>query len=170
MKSSPSLFVEQLERLRDSEDRAALARLRRGLGKRLGTPQMYPYVIPWIGKEQHQIERAMLVASLFALHPDSAPRGQSMGTVFRQMQDGSNQSSLERRFAGLLAASIEDIGGHLRHAVSLAKSKDVRVDYDTLFKDLGYWNHPDRFVQLRWAREFWTQAADKEPQTKIQGE
>ena len=170
MEKDVTLLVGQLEKLRDRDDRAALARLRRGLGKRLGTPQMYPYVIPWVGKERSKIECGILVASLFALHPDPAPRGRSMGSVFRQMLDGNNQDSLERRFSALLSSSVQDVGGHLRHAVSLAKSKDVHVDYDKLFKDLQGWSHPDRYVQLNWARDFWTQASESETTTKTQGE
>ena len=170
MENDIAPLVKQLEKLRDREDRAALARLRRGLGKRLGTPQMYPYVIPWVKNDRGTIERGILVASLFALHPDPAPRGRSMGTVFREMWDGSNQDSLERRFAGLLSSPEEDIGGHLRHAISLAKSKNICVDYDTLLKDLRSWSHPERYVQLRWARDFWTQASETEPQVKTQGE
>lgn len=170
MEKDISPLVGQLERLRDRDDRAALARLRRGLGKRLGTPQMYPYVIPWVGQERFHIERGILVASLFALHPAAAPRGRSMGIVFRHMLDGNNQDSLERRFSALLSASTEDVGGHLRHAVSLAKSKDIHVDYDRLLKDLYGWSHPDRYVQLNWARDFWTQASQTDSQSETQGE
>lgn len=170
MENELSPLVARLEALRKDEDRAALARLRRGLGKRKGDPRMYPYVIPWVGEDRESIERGILVASLFALHPEPAPPGRSMGVVFRKMQDGSNQNSLERRFSALLAASREDIGGHLRHAISLAKSQKVNVDYDRLFKDLKGWSHPERYIQLKWARDFWTQTSEHQSQSATQGE
>lgn len=159
-KGKISRLVLHLESLRGDDERpknrAALARLRRGLGKKVGTPQMYPHVVPYVEDGKADIQRGLLVAALFALHDKSAPRGRSMGEVFRRMRDGSNDASLERRFTVLLSASAEDVGGHLRHAVSLAKAKDVPVDYDRLLHDLRYWSHADRIVQLAWARDFWT--------------
>lgn len=162
MEEATSPLVKHLEELREKEDTGALARLRRGLGKKLGTPQMYSHVILYVGDGIAELERGVLVAALFALHPNRAPRGRSMGEAFRLMRDGSNEASLERRFTALLSASGQDIGGHLRHAVSLAKSKGVTLDYDRLLKDLRAWNHEDRYVQLRWAKDFWDRSAGKE--------
>lgn len=147
-------LVTRLERLRDAKDRAAMAKLRRGLGKRGGTPEMYPYIIPYLtGDDNRDTERYFLVASLFAMHPAPAPRGLSMGKVFRAMGEGS--ASIEKRFTNLLAADADDIAGHLRQTVSLAKNKGVAVDYHQLLYDLGRWNFRDRRVQLNWARDFW---------------
>ncbi len=170
MGSELSPLTAHLAQLRENEDNAALAQLRRGLGKRWGDPRMYPHVLPWVGENREAIERGLLVASLFALHPEPAPQERSMGAVFHNMLDGSNQKSLERRFSALLAASREDVGGHLRHAISLAKSKKVNVDYDRLFQDLKGWSHPERYVQLKWARDFWSQASETESPSATQGE
>jgi CRISPR system Cascade subunit CasB len=149
-------FVSSLERLRDAKDRAALARLRRGLGKRIGTPAMFSYVVPYLPASESDKELYFLVASLFAMHPAASPRGVSLGAVFAKMWEENNRSdSIEKRFTNLLSADPADIGGHLRHAVSLAKSRDIPVDYHRLFYDMKYWDHPDRFVQLAWARDFW---------------
>jgi len=146
-------FISYLEKLRDAKDRAALARLRRGLGKKMGTPEMFPYVVPFLPKGRQQQERYFLIAALFAMHPEPAPAGVTMGSVFNRMWGG--QKSMERRFANLLSADSEDIGDNLRRAVSLAKSKGQSVDYHQLLYDLSYWDHPDRFIQLAWARDFW---------------
>lgn len=147
-------LVTRLERLRDAKDRAAMAKLRRGLGKKGGTPEMYPYVVPYLPVDDNKdAERYFLVASLFAMHPAPAARGLSIGKVFRAMSEGS--ASIEKRFTNLLAADADDIAGHLRQAVSLAKSKGVAVDYHQLLHDLSRWNRRDRRVQLNWARDFW---------------
>ncbi len=149
-------LILRLEGLREKKDRAALAKLRRGLGKRMGTPQMYPYVVPYLPDFPQEQERYFLIASLFALHPEKSPRGVSIGKVFRRIWEESNRSdSIEKRFTTLLSADTEDIGGYLRHAISLAKSREVPVDYHRLLSDLNYWSHPDRFVQLAWAKDFW---------------
>jgi CRISPR system Cascade subunit CasB len=146
-------FVSSLEGLRDAKDRAALGRLRRGLGKKMGTPEMFPYVVPYLPDSVRERGLFFLVASLFALHPQKSPRGTSLGNVFKRIWEGSE--SIEKRFTNLLSADFDDIGGHLRQAVSLAKSRDVPIDYHQLLHDLKYWDHPDRFIQFAWAHDFW---------------
>lgn len=155
MKVEVDPFVAMLERLRKNDDRAALAKLRRGLGKKMGTPEMFPYVVPFLPKSRQGEEHYFLVASLFALHSDPADRGRSMGAVFRGIMGESGSESIEKRFVQLLSADVEDIGGRLRHAVSLAKYKRVGICYHRLLGDLRRWNHRDRFVQLGWAKDFW---------------
>ena len=148
-------FVKSLEKLYHDKDRAALAKLRRGLGKKEGTPEMCRYVARYLPDDakQYVIERYFLIASLFALHPEPAARGVSMGKVFRAMAE--NSPSVEKRFEHLLSVNADDLGSHLRQAVSLAKSKGVHVDFHQLFDDLGKWHYSNRRVQLRWARDFW---------------
>lgn len=154
VKENPeSPFVKSLEKLAFDNDRAALAKLRRGLGKKGGTAEMYRYVVPFLDPEKaYGAERYFLIASLFALHPKPT-RGISMGKVFRVMAEKS--ASVEKRFEHLLSVDADDLDGHLRQAISLAKSKGVLIDFHQLFFDVKGWDHPDRYVQLRWARDFW---------------
>lgn len=150
-------FITYLEGIRD-DDRAikVFAHLRRGLGKKMGTPDMYPYVVPFLPEYPREQEMYFLVASLFALHPDPAPRGRSIGETFRKVyvENGSSES-IEKRFKALLAADVEDLGHKLRSVVSLAKSKGASIDYHRLLRDIHYWDHPDGFVQMKWAKDFW---------------
>ena len=85
-----------------------------------------------------------------------------MGTVFRHLGEDLKSESLEKRFIHLMSADSEDVGESLRHAVSLARSKKVAVDYHQLLYDLNFWGHPDRFVQLRWAKDFWRPESPKQ--------
>lgn len=164
-----SRFVKSLEKLYQDGDRSALAKLRRGLGKQGGTSEMYRYVVPYFDPEkQYDPERFFMIASLFALHPDSAARGTSMGKTLRAMKEKS--ASVEKRFERLLSVDIDDLGGHLRQVVSLAKSKGVRVDFHQLFYDVKNWNHPERYVQLRWARDFWGFEKDNNNEIDSKGE
>lgn len=156
MKGDKQPLVSELERLRDRNDRAALARLRRGLGKPMGTPEMYPYVVPFLPENGAGREHYFLIASLFALHPDPGGEGRSMGAVFKSIMAAADSDSIEKRFVSLLSADGEDIGKHLRHAVSLARNKGIAVDYHRLLYDLRFWNHSERFVQLNWAKDFWS--------------
>lgn len=154
-------FISYLERITAKEDgrrTKVLAHLKKGLGKRMGTPSMYPYVVssPWFPEYQWEQALYFLVASLFALYPDGAPRGRSIGETFRKVYVKSGRSeSIEGRFKALLASNIEDVGRKLRSIVSLAKSKGIAIDYHRLLRDLENWDHPDGFVQMAWARDFW---------------
>lgn len=158
-------FVQYLCGLAEAENRAALAALRRGLGKPPGTtPEMFRYVEPWLpssyGGEDHY-----LVAALFALHPASTDSG-NLGTTFAQVRHARGgteaEDSLEKRFVALLNSHQDDLPDHLRHAVSLARGH-APVNYAQLLADLAYWDHPDRFVQRQWARAYWS-ASDESPE------
>lgn len=166
-------FVKSLEKLSFNNDRAALAKLRRGLGKKEGTPEMYRYVVPFLDPEKtYDIKRYFLIASLFAMHPNPT-RGVSMGKVFTRMADlGANKKSksIERRFEHLLSVDADDLDGHLRQAVSLAKSKGESIDFHQLFSDVKNWDHPEKYVQLRWARDFWGYEKNTNYETDSKGE
>lgn len=163
-------FITYLESLREREDRrAALAALRRGLGRPPGTvAEMYPYVVPWLPDDAPWKERAYyLIASLFAYHPAPGGTG-NMGHHFAQACDpqGDN-TAVERRFTALLAAHPDDLDFYLRQAVSFLKSKEVPVNWHQLLSDLLAWGHPDRYVQQRWARAFWGRPAQDQTTKEV---
>lgn len=146
-------FIGHLERLRDQEDRRALAILRRGANRQPGTAiEMYSLVLPW-GVPRYAEDSAFLVAALFALHPD--PKGQgTLGNAFARISGESD--SIEQRFNALLNCHRDDLPYHLRQAVTLLRSKDVPVDWKRLLRDVLGWEHDDRYVQRDWARDFWS--------------
>ena len=145
-------FVGHLEALAKREDRGALANLRRGLGKPPGSSAgMMPLLVPYLPEDVREHWAYFLVGSLFALHPESA-RGGNMGTTFRGLGD---HESAQKRFVALLDSHVDDLGERLRHTIALARSKEVAVNYRQLLDDVLRWNHPDRTVQLAWARQYW---------------
>ena len=161
--SSSERFAAFLQGLAQSNDRGALAALRKGLGRPPGEePSMHRYVAPWTGSERSRWveDTYYLVAALFAHHPvqwDKRSGPSNLGASFallRNTRDGSPET-LERRFTSLLGVDAEDLHLHLRHAVSLLKSNDIPVDWGRLLTDLRWWGHEDRWVQRRWARAFW---------------
>lgn len=157
-------FVTFLQGLEESNDRGALAVLRRGLGRPPGEePEMHKYVVRWADGEQSRwVENTYyLIASLFAYHPVQLNTGDvaqsNLGASFARLSeaDGMSPEGVERRFTSLLNVPGEDLHLHLRHAVSLLKSKGVPVDWVRLLNDLWWWDDEDRWVQRRWARAFW---------------
>lgn len=153
-------FIEYLHSLRQAENRAALAELRRGLRTAAGTaPETFRYVARWVPVDAYPSEerRYYLIASLFALYPEPGGRG-NMGDHFAAVAAGDKSAeATEQRFAALLAVHEDDLPYHLRQAVSLCKSEEVPINWNQLFRDLGWWSHADRWVQRRWANSFWGQ-------------
>jgi CRISPR system Cascade subunit CasB len=134
-------LIKQLREWREQQNRAALATLRRGLV----TPDsadvlryVLPYIMPKYMSEEHVY---ILVAALFATHPTEVKQ-QSLG--------------IEQRFVALLDADRDQVPVHLRHAVQLCQSRNIGLDYDLLLRQMLYWNLPQRYTQLSWARDFWT--------------
>ena len=171
-------FITYLETL--TEDRAALAALRRGLGRPPGTvPEMYPYVVRFLPKKAYPNswteQSYYLIAALYALHPESADKG-NLGTHFARKLDPNPDlnAAVERRFTALLTAHPDDLADYLRQAISFLKSKDVEINWHQLMWDVRDWGNPDRqnWVQKRWAREFWGRRDDEDekPETAAAGE
>jgi CRISPR system Cascade subunit CasB len=154
--------------------RAALAALRRGLGKPAGAAaEMYPYVVPYLPAtlSPRQEEAYFLIASLFALHPtqwhgDLPPWQTNLGASFHWLHNKRQNPSTEKRFAALLDAPGETLAYHLRQAVSLLKAEEIPVNYVSLLHDILFWDQESRGVQRQWARAFWqpqsTEADEKD--------
>ena len=137
-----------------SRSRAALATLRRGLGKAPGqAPEVFRYVVPALPPgdlDDQQEADYYLVAALFALHPPKAGAAldrPDFGAAMRELSQrvttrrrpadapqaaeggddddsGALDPGVERRMAALLAASRDDLPDHLRHAVGLLSTHE----------------------------------------------
>jgi CRISPR system Cascade subunit CasB len=168
-------FAAYLAGLAEAEDRAALAALRRGLGKSPGeAAELYPYVVRWVPDGAGEDEEAAyyLIASLFALHPapwpeDGSPswRRNLGASLARLAAEPDRQEAVERRFVALLNAHRDDLSNHLRRVVGLlkaAKAAEIPVDWAQLLTDVRWWDGSERRVQRRWARAFWGSTEDTE--------
>ena len=173
-------FVRWLVDLEKRGDRGALAALRRGLGKPVGAaPEMFPLLVPWTADlPPARAKWYYVVASLFALHPlNTDEEYHNFGTTMAQVRrergmasspqgEGADRfDAIERRFIALLRSHPDELAGHLRHAVSLAASADVPVNWAQLLRDLQAWDHPERHVQTRWANAFWAPSPAQETKT-----
>lgn len=154
-------FVDYLENLESSGERAALAALRRSLGQPPGLAGDAHRHILWINPAHWEENSFYMVAGLFALHPDNWRRGaddrylSNLGASFARLHAKVDSSSIERRFVAVLDSHADDLADHLRHAVSLLRSQEIPVDWAQLLRDLRGWNRESRDVQRQWARAFW---------------
>ncbi len=151
-------FVNYLERLNQNDNKAALATLRKAAGKPPGSiMDVYPTIVPWLREDAKPWEErtAFTIAPLFALHPKPGGKG-NMGYTFNRIKIQTNSESTEGRFVALLNCHPDDLYKHLRHAISLAKSKDISINWHQLYYDMQQWSHPDGFIQKQWAKSFWS--------------
>lgn len=179
MSSRHQNFVEYLMSLHERDDRGALAHLRRGLGKPLGSVvDMFPYIVPWTHDLfEAQANMYYLVAALFAYHPMNTDNGNFGDTCLQishsarskhsKAQEGEQDKekgkkydtpendSLTKHFMALLNAHVDDLDVHLRRMIALAKSNDIPVNWAQLLDDICKWDHPERYIQRRWANAYW---------------
>ncbi|MBI5033528.1 MAG: type I-E CRISPR-associated protein Cse2/CasB [Chloroflexi bacterium] len=168
-------FINYLQILEKSNNRAALAALRRGLGKPPGSePLMYPYIVPELEAMPVEDEAPyFLVASLFALHPQSA-RNENLGIHLRKLwrQSGADEPppNIERRFVMLLAAHPNDMYKLIQPIVNLLKAGTVPLDWYQLLYDLKRWQNPDTRSDVRraWAYQFWKREAQNKIKSQLE--
>lgn len=159
-------FIDHLHKLAD--DRAALAALRRGLGKPPGAAaETYPYVVPFLPRGRGDAAEGpyYLVATLFAYWHQggrsvSANPPPNLGASLAKLRNaqerqGGSTESVERRFVALLNCHRDDLGQHLRRIVELLRSGEIPLDWAQLLDDVKGWNWESRRVQRAWARAFW---------------
>jgi len=146
------LFCARLQQL-DAADRARLKR-RAGapLSEARDTLSLFYRLLPG-GVQPSQEETWYLVATLFPL-ADGGGQG-NLGQALRFARNERNAKGLDRRMAVLLDADNSQLPFRLRQTLRYLRSSRVMVDWPVLLSDLLYWNHPDRFVQRRWARSYY---------------
>jgi CRISPR system Cascade subunit CasB len=153
---------------------AALAKLRRGIGKPPGaSPEVWEYTLAELpenlaGKagEPSEAEWAIhLALTLFALHQQGNPdlviaQQISFGQAVSWLIDSNNnnESGIKARFdAALTAKGINEFANHARSLVQLMKAKKVSMDYPLFAKDLfdyQFVDSQDR-VRLRWGEAYY---------------
>lgn len=159
-------FIKHLEALSQRNDRRALAELRRGLGHKPGTvAEAYRHIVPWLPQncDDWKEKPYYLVATLFSMHPQSGGAGISLGEALRRVKAETKSESIEARFVALLNAHPEDVAEHLRHAISLIRSKNIPIDWGLLLRDLRHFRNESAWIQKQWAKDFWAQ--EDKPET-----
>lgn len=151
-------FIAALDRL----DSAGRARLKRNAGRALrearDVHQVFFQALPPAIAGRPEEEIYFLVATLYPL-AKGRNDGASLGATLRAVRQLRQSESLDRRFQALLDSDVEQLRFRARQAVRLAAASEQRIDWGRLLSDLLAWEHPDRHVQLRWARDYFGQPA-----------
>ncbi len=152
-------FIQMLTGFHRQENRAALAMLRRGLGKQPGEAmEVYRYIGNFAANTKSKTHEDALhtVATLFGLYPSASREGNpydsNLGASVSDIK--TNSDSIEKRFVALLDAHSDDLPNHLRQMVGLLKANGVTINWLQLLKDINWWDSDGRDVQRRWAKSF----------------
>lgn len=159
----------------DGPTRAALAKLRRGVGQPIAAdPELWGVVFDgfpsaWLGRDDlpSRSEEATFAAmTLFAVHQQSKSEpmhvpGRGLGDAVRRLASPENAEELSRpvlrRFNALATAdSFEEVLHHARGLVQQLRAESIGLDYGILAEDLAALQDPRKAdsVRLRWARAF----------------
>ncbi len=161
-------FIEWLEIL-NRKDTRVRAVLRRSLAFEAGEyPSAYPYVEPFIKGENGSWKRDFyyLVAGLWATHWRQERSGNPQtvaNACFEYYLSQGESPSVERRFITLLDSDPDQLPYRLRQMVGILK--EYPLDFELLLKDLLSWTHEKKWVQNRWAQDFyrhWKTETEKE--------
>ena len=171
---------------------AALAKLRRGIGKEPGSqPDLWEVTLDelpesLVGTDDRPSygERAVHTAlTLFALHQQGKEikekcmneAGATLGGAMRQLirRKPEREAAIKRRLiATVTSDSFEELAWHLRGLVQLLRDEEITLDYPLLAKELYRYQYPgnrDR-IRLQWGRQFYWQPSeersDKKPNDK----
>ena len=171
----------------EPKHRAALAKLRRGVGGEPGElPEVWEITLANLPEEllgqnveATWAEQAIHTAlTLFALHQQGntelvSRKNISFGTAVRRLvqPDKGNEQTIKRRFdAALTSKDFLEFSRHARSLIQIAKANDVYMDYPRFAKDLYFFQNPESRtkIMLKWGQDFW--APLKDNQNQIEGE
>lgn len=154
-------FCEKLSKL----DAGEKARLKRNAGRTLAESRrvvdiFFSKLLPY-GLSREQEERYFLVATLYPL-ADGGGSG-SLGASLRRARESD---SLDRRITTLLDADDAHLPFRLRQTVRFLYSKQQAVGWPLLLRHLLAWNSEKRWVQEKWARDYFVGEKEAPPDAK----
>ena len=157
------MFIDKLELLA-SGDRAVL---KRNAGNSLaetrgGAMAVFYRTLPF-GIRPNEEELWFVVATLrflnrYKIEASEDGPSRDFGWTLSEIKKVYKTDSFDMRVCGLLDCRWNEGDGALAHrlrqTVKLADGKSIPVDWDCLLKDLLNWEHPERWVQKKWARSY----------------
>lgn len=145
-------------KLREADDSAAYAQLKRNAGKTVSEartiPPLFWQSLPY-NLYPDQEERYFLVATLFPFVKDTNDSDRNFGSVLKRIRNEQNEKGLNRRFTALLDADEQQLPFRLRQLIMRLKGQEnIHLNWALLLYHLTHWEHDGRWVQLNWARAY----------------
>jgi CRISPR system Cascade subunit CasB len=158
-------FIANLQRL-DAGDRA---RLKRSAGRPLDEATqclgLFYRLLPYGGVAPAQEPTYWLVAVLFPL-TDATNHG-GFGDALRRARSPRYRKGLDRRVEALLDSDPAQLPHRLAQVVRFLHSQRVPVNWRSLLEDLLQWERPNRFIQKKWARAYFSLPQQSETSTVL---
>lgn len=167
----------------ESEARAALANLRRGVGRRPGElPQLYGELLQDMPEEMYSAgskpsyaEWAVYMAlTLYAMHQqgkdvktDNMNRENvSLGNAASELvaDNDDTERIWKRLYAVASSADMQEMSYHIRALIKLLRDNDIPLDYPQLAKDLYFYQLSDEsaeHIRLKWGQDFYKKRTDE---------
>ncbi len=167
----------------ESEARAALANLRRGVGRRPGElPQLYGELLQDMPQEMYSsgskpsyAEWAVYMAlTLYAMHQqgkdvktDNMNRENvSLGNAASELvaDNDDTERIWKRLYAVASSDDMQEMSYHIRGLIKLLRDKDIPLDYPQLAKDLYLYQLSDESaeqIRLKWGQDFYKKRTDE---------
>lgn len=181
--------IDRLTSGSESATRAALANLRRGIGRKPGEiPQLWGeylldmpeamYSQSGTGEPSYAEWAVYTALTMYALHQqgkdihrDSMYREeQTLGMAVSRLVNGEeDRERIWRRFSSVAtAADMQELSHHLRGIVQLLKAEGIPLDYALLAKDLYWFQFSERAdrVKLTWGQDFYRRKKDEDGKDK----
>jgi len=171
--------TEKFHQDESSWSRAALAKLRRGVGKELGEiPEILEYVLLDLPGEvvesERDTERAEIAIytalTMFAVHQQGKEQfmgkeeqedkqRQSFGQAVRILTNANSdhEKAIKRRFDKVLSSyDLKELSVHARSIIGLLKAANIPLDYAAFAEDLFWFQNSDfkRSVILKWTQDY----------------
>ena len=171
--------IRQIQGMPEHPRGAALANLRRGIGRTPGElpelwgsflQEMPPEFFNQNGNATAAEWAVYLALALFALHQhsqgksmcaDGAGIGQAVRRLSNKQKEDPQESGAFKRFSALITSdTIEEVSHHLRGLIQLLKREGLPLDYPQLAFDLFELQFPDSAprVKLRWGQDYYHQS------------
>lgn len=171
--------IEYLLRCRETGGgKAALANLRRGIGKAPGElPELWGIIFRDMPEtlmsqygEPTPAEWAIYTAmTMFALHQQGTAEpvhtekislGKAYGKLRKEQSDDEEERLLRRLNQVVTASDMPELSHYLRGVIQLLRADGIGLDYAQLASDLYLYQSPQTRlrVQLKWGQDFYHQS------------
>ena len=180
-KERKEIFSKYLKNLQVAKEQRVgdLAILRRASGLTLAESRsalgiFYRYLPPQLTKSINE-EIYFLIATLYGLN--DYPFTGSFGKTMKEVYKKSGSDSIPKRFIALLDSRFDlidnffpgggEVAYRIRQCIRLASSNTIGIDWLQLLEDLIYWTYDTKFVQKKWAQDFFSKKELKESSEEI---
>lgn len=160
------IFISRLREL----SRGELAMLKRNAGENIKSSRdaivVFYQISRGLAMSPWEEDTYFLVATLYALYPDSDAECGGFGVTLREIRKKTS-ASLDMRVKRLLECEPvteenNELGFKLRQMVNLAKAKIVKINWPLLIEDLSSWGSDKCWVQRKWAKQYYAEPETNE--------